>query len=110
MLCRPARNISMNVPVVVQVARTMIELSATLGPDSQSHQDRSRNSPLSAPGEAWMPNQPSTMWISPSESSSQTVSTLPGSTADSTVLTTPAGLNRNTKMNATAIELVTDGK
>ena len=100
----------MNVPVVVQVARIMIELSATLGPDSQSHHDRSRNWPPRAPGALCTPNQPSTRWISPSESSNQTVSTLPGSSADSTVLTTPDGLNRNTKMNATAIELVTDGK
>jgi hypothetical protein len=50
------------------------------------------------------------MCSTPSASSSHTVPTSPGVRADSTVFTTPDGLNRNTKMNATAMELVTDGK
>ena len=49
----------MNVPVVVQVARIMIGRSATLGPESQSHQDRSDELAAAAqPGGESTPTQP----------------------------------------------------
>ena len=53
MFCSAARNISMNVPEVVQTTSMMIALIATLGPDSQSHQDSPNGpSPVSAAGGA----------------------------------------------------------
>src|SRR5262249_7114497 len=107
--CRAARNISMNVPDVVQMTSAMIDTMATLGPDSQSHQLRPpRLPPASAAGGLSTPNQPRMMCSTPRESENQAGPLIPNT--DSRPLTAPelANMNRNTTLIAT--ELVTDGK
>src|SRR5690242_20499234 len=100
--CNAARNISMNVPEVVQTTSVMIDTMATLGPDSQSHQLRPPTPcPASAVGASSTPNQPRTMCSTPRESENHDGPLIPNS--DSKPLTTPelAKMNRNTTLIAT---------
>ena len=71
MFCRPARNISMNVPDVVHTTSVMITTIATDGPENQSHQDRLKNSCRAQPGAESTPTTPSAWWKTPRESAVQ---------------------------------------
>ena len=109
MLCRPAMNRSMNVPEVVKMAIMMKALIATDGPASHSHHEMPRNSlEASASGAVSRPKTPRTMCSTPRGSSNQFGPSI--ANHDSTLLTTPVGLNRNSHSTVMATELVTDGK
>ena len=108
MFCNAARNINMNVPDVVQMTRMMITHMAMDGPDSQSHQDRFRNSCLAQFGAAFTPKIRNTWWKTPRESASQFGPRIP--TKSSNRLTAPPPWNRNRNTSVIAMLLVTDGK
>ena len=111
-LCSAARNMSMNVPAVVQTTSKMIAIIATLGPDSHSHQVRPRNElPVSASGGApasQMPTASPIIWSTPRGSENHTGPSIPKK--PSTAFTAPPPVNRKMKTRLTATELVTDGK
>jgi hypothetical protein len=110
--CSAARNISMNVPEVVQTTSEMIAHIATLGPEVQSHQVRpSMPCPVSAAGGAVVSTSPTASRArcrTPRGSANHCGPLMPNRPRMALIAPLLANMNRKTTLMAT--ELVTDGK
>jgi hypothetical protein len=106
--CRAATKSSMKVPLVVNTAMKMNAVMRRR-PPSQSHQETPRSVfCVRAAGPVLTPNRPRRLWMIPFGSLNQFGPLTPNQ--ESTLLTAPVVLNRNSHSTVMATELVTDGK